>query len=238
MSTRTPTSTVSSATVRTPEDLAGVFAGCVRARGLTTDRFTAWSAWETFADFAAVRMRAAMQRYGLGMVRPKGMGLATALADGYVVRAGTLAELAQKLGLPADTLQRTVQRFNAHAATGSDPDFGRGGTTYQRALGDAAHGPNPSLGTLEQAPFYALKLYPGDIGAATGLVTDEAARVLDAQGRPIGGLYAVGNDMHSAMGGTYPGPGITIGPGLVFAHLAVQHAVARARGVQVTALAA
>ena len=174
----------------------------------------------------------AMQRYGLGMVRPKGMGLAAALADGYVVKAGTLAELSQKLGLPADRLQQTVQRFNALAASGSDADFGRGSTTYQRALGDAAHGPNPSLGSLAQAPFYALKLYPGDIGAATGLATDDQARMLDAQGRVIGGLYAVGNDMHSAMGGTYPGPGITIGPGLVFAHLAVQHALARAHGQQ------
>ena len=70
----------------------------------------------------------------------------------------------------------------------------------------------------------------GDIGAATGLQTDVHARVLNAQGEPIVGLYACGNDMHSVMGGTYPAPGITIGPGIVFGHLAAQHASARAKG--------
>lgn len=171
-----------------------------------------------------------LRKYGLGMVRPKGMGLASALASGYVLRANSLAELAQATGLPAEALQRTVARFNEHARSGTDPDFQRGSTVYQRNLGDAAWtGPNPSLGALEQAPFYALKLYPGDIGAATGLVTDERARVLDAQDRPIPGLYAVGNDMQSAMGGTYPGPGITIGPGLVFAYLAVADMVSGLR---------
>lgn len=171
-----------------------------------------------------------MRKYGLGMVRPKGMGLGAAQADGYVTSASTLAELAHKLGLPAQRLERSVERLNAAAQTGIDPDFGRGTTLYQRANGDANwSGPNPSLGPIAQAPFHAVKLYPGDIGAATGLRTDASARVLDAQGAPIPGLYAVGNDMHSAMGGTYPAPGITIGPGLVFAYLAAGDAVARAR---------
>lgn len=174
-----------------------------------------------------------LRKYGLGMVRPRGMGLAAALADGYVTTATTLAELAARLGLPAERLQRSIATLNAFAKTGVDADFGRGTTLYQRANGDAAWtGPNPSLGPIEVAPFYAVKLYPGDIGAATGLRTDAAARVLDAQRAPIPGLYAVGNDMHSAMGGTYPAPGITIGPGLVFAYIAARDAVARARATQ------
>jgi succinate dehydrogenase/fumarate reductase flavoprotein subunit len=159
------------------------------------------------------------------------MGLASALADGYVTSAQTLEDLACKLGLPPQNLARTVQRFNGFAACGIDADFQRGTTLYQRANGDAAwRGKNPSLGPVERAPFYAVKLYPGDIGAAQGLRTDAAARVLDAQSRPVPGLYAVGNDQQSLMGGTYPAPGITLGPGLVFAYLAAGDAVARARG--------
>lgn len=171
-----------------------------------------------------------IRKYGLGMVRPNGMGLAAALADGYVTQGRTLEALADKLGIPGDKLVQTVNRLNAYAASGQDPDFGRGTTLYQRANGDATwSGPNPSLGPISRAPFYALRLYPGDIGAATGFKTDGEARALDAKGQVIPGLYAAGNDMHSAMGGTYPGPGITIGPGLVFAYLAARSAVARAR---------
>ncbi len=169
-----------------------------------------------------------LRKYGLGMVRPKGMGLAAALADGYVTRADSVAELARQLGLPEQNLVQTIERFNGYWPGGIDPEFGRGTTAYQRANGDATwHGPNPSLGPIERAPFYAVKLYPGDIGASTGFATDHKARMLDAQGTPIGGLYAAGNDMQSVMGGIYPAPGITLGPGLVFAYIAARDAVAR-----------
>ena len=168
----------------------------------------------------------ALRQYGLGMVRPGGVGLAPFLADGYLTEAPTLAELATQLGMDAETLQASVHRFNQHAATGADPDFHRGETAYQQNLGDPAwQGRNPNLGALEQAPYYAIRLYPGDIGASTGFATDEHARVLSDQQQPIPGLYAVGNDMHSIMGGTYPAPGITIGPGLVFARIAARHAL-------------
>jgi FAD binding domain len=176
----------------------------------------------------------ALHHYGLGMVRPGGKGLAPFLADGYLTQGASIEELAHKLGIDATGLQSTISKINAYAATGIDPDFHRGTTAYQHNIGDAATGTkNPNLGTLAQAPFYAVRLYPGDIGASTGLVTDADARVLqpsegDSAGQAIAGLYAVGNDMHSIMGGVYPGPGITIGPGLVFAFLAARHAVARA----------
>jgi len=171
---------------------------------------------------------AALRKYGLGMVRPGGRGLAPFLADGYLVRGETLADLARALAIDPARLAATVERFNAHAEAGHDPDFHRGETAYQRNLGDPAWpGPNPSLGPLAQGPFYAVRLYPGDIGAAQGFATDADARVLDASGTPIPGLYAVGNDMHSAMGGVYMAPGITIGPGLVFARQAARHAAAR-----------
>jgi succinate dehydrogenase/fumarate reductase flavoprotein subunit len=177
---------------------------------------------------------AALKRYGIGMVRPGGKGLAPYLADGYLKRGDTLDGLAQVLDLPAQTLQDTVARFNRFADTGVDEDFQRGTTDYQRANGDATWpGPNPCLGALREGPFYAVALYPGDIGAATGLVTDTHAQVLDANDQPLGGLYACGNDMHSIMGGTYPAPGITIGPGLTFGYIAARHACQRA-GVAVT----
>jgi succinate dehydrogenase/fumarate reductase flavoprotein subunit len=174
---------------------------------------------------------AALTRFGLGMVRPGAKPASRALQpflnDGYLTQATTLPELAQKLGIDAETLQSTVTRFNSFAASGVDLDFQRGTTAYQQNMGDVAWaGKNPNLGALTQAPFYAVRLYPGDIGASTGLATDTNARVLGADGLPIQGLYAVGNDMHSIMGGVYPAPGITIGPGIVFGYLAAKHATA------------
>jgi succinate dehydrogenase/fumarate reductase flavoprotein subunit len=173
---------------------------------------------------------AALKRYGMGMVRPGGKGLAPFLADGYLTQADSVGELAHKLGMRADVLQATVAAFNESAIKGDDQAFQRGTTDYQRANGDALwDGPNPCLGALTQGPFYAVRLYPGDIGAATGLLTDAHARAIDGYGHIIPGLYACGNDMHSIMGGAYPGPGITIGPGLTFGYLAAEHAVERAR---------
>lgn len=176
-----------------------------------------------------------LRRYGLGMVRPGGKGLTPFLEDGYLTQAPTLAELAAKLGIDAGGLQDSVQRMNRYAREGRDEDYQRGSTDYQRANGDATRNlPNPNLGAIEQAPYYAVRLYPGDIGAATGFATNTEAQVLDAAGAPIPGLYAVGNDMHSIMGGTYPGPGITLGPGLAFAWIAASHAVATANAERST----
>ena len=172
----------------------------------------------------------ALKRYGIGMIRPGGNGLAPFLADGYLKQGHTLQELAKQIEVPAEKLEATVARFNTLADQGVDTDFQRGTTDYQRANGDATWpGPNPCLGALKDGPFYAIALYPGDIGAATGLVANEHAQVLDGQGAVIPGLYACGNDMHSIMGGVYPAPGITIGPAITFGYLAAKHAVAKAR---------
>lgn len=173
---------------------------------------------------------AALHRYGIGMVRPGASprDLAPFLADGYLTQGATLDELAQRLGIDGAGLRASVAEINHCAQTGVDPRFHRGETAYQQNIGDPALGTkNPNIGPLDTAPYYAVKLYPGDIGAATGFATDGDARVLDADGGPIPGLYAVGNDMHSIMGGVYTAPGITIGPGLVFAYLAARHAGAR-----------
>ena len=170
----------------------------------------------------------ALRRYGLGMVRPGGHGLQSFLADGYLTQGATLHELAQKLGINASNLERTVADMNRYAVTGIDPEFGRGSTAYHRAAGDPEIKPNPNLGPIATAPFYAVRLVPGEIGAANGLVTSDDAQVLGVGDRPIPKLYACGNDMQSVMGGTYPGPGITLGPGIAFAYRAVRHALASA----------
>ncbi len=171
-----------------------------------------------------------LKRYGLGQVRMGTRDLAPFLADGYLVEGRTAAELAAKIGVPAAALAATLAEMTEAARTGVDPAFHRGETAYERHNGDAAHaGPNPTLGPIATAPFYAVRLHVGDIGAARGLVIDAGARVLDADDRPIPGLWACGNEAASIMGGTYPGPGITIGPAIVFAHLAVADAFGRRR---------
>jgi succinate dehydrogenase/fumarate reductase flavoprotein subunit len=174
------------------------------------------------ADAAAVR------KYGLGMVRPGGWGTKSAVADGYLIGGDTIEQLAQRLNIDPDNLHETVDRMNGFAQTGRDLDFDRGSTVYQNHNGDVSvGGANPNLGPIATAPFYALRLYPSDIGTSAGLVTDDVARVLDSGNRPITGLYACGNDMQSVMGGTYPGPGITLGPAIAFAYLAASDATLR-----------
>jgi succinate dehydrogenase/fumarate reductase flavoprotein subunit len=165
----------------------------------------------------------ALTKYGLGMIRPGGWGASRLRRDGYLVSAPTIERLALSLGIDPANLADSVARMNAFASTGIDKEFRRGTTVYERNLGDPAVGPNPTLGPIEHAPFHAIKLYPGEIGTSTGLLTDQDARVL-AAGSPIAGLFAVGNDMHSIMGGAYPGPGITLGPAIVFAYVAANAA--------------
>ncbi|MCI5076491.1 FAD-dependent oxidoreductase [Oricola sp.] len=162
----------------------------------------------------------AQRRYGLGWAKPFPFPLRPYLKSGYLLRGATLAQLAGQCGLPADALEETVARFNAHAETGDDPDFGRGRSPYNDMQGDADHRPNPALGALRNGPYYAVKVVPGSLGTFAGLRTDGAARVLGAAGAPIGGLYAVGNDMASVMGGNYPSGGITLGPAMTFGYVA------------------
>ena len=166
-------------------------------------------------------------RYGLGMVRPRRLNLRRAIADGYVVRADTLAGLARALAIDPAALEETVARYNGFAAGGVDREFAKGGDAYQRNLGDPAHGPNPCIGPIRTPPFYAIEVRPGDIGASCGLVTNACAQVLRTDGTPIEGLYACGNDMDSLMAGVYPAPGITLGPAMTFGYLAARHAAAR-----------
>lgn len=152
------------------------------------------------------------------------------LDNGFVVRADTLAKLAEQAGIDADGLVATVERFNAMARSGTDTDFGRGDHAFDRYAGDPTVRPNPCLAPLTEPPFYVVRLFAGDLGTCGGLAVDEHARVLGARGRPIPGLYAAGNNAASPLAGFYPGAGGTIGPNMTFGYIAACHAAVQAAG--------
>ncbi|WP_256354401.1 FAD-dependent oxidoreductase [Variovorax sp. dw_308] len=163
--------------------------------------------------------------YGLGYARPFPVPVGRFVRNGYLRRGATIAELARACGIPPAALAATVQRFNDNARQGTDPDFGRGSTPYNRKMGDPLHeGPNPCVAPIEQGPFYAVKVLPGSFGTFAGLKTNEHAQVTRASGQPIAGLYAVGTDMASVMGGFYPSGGINLGPAMTFGFIAGRHA--------------
>jgi len=142
----------------------------------------------------------------------------------FLYRAESLDELCEQLKIPAATAKAAITRFNEYAVKGEDPDFNRGWSAQDRYYGDPSVKPNCSLGPIETGPFYAVQIYPGDLGTKGGLVTDEHSRVLREDGRLIPGLYAAGNSAESVMGRTYPGAGGTIGPALTFGFLAAEDA--------------
>jgi 3-oxosteroid 1-dehydrogenase len=135
----------------------------------------------------------------------------------------TVEELAVAMRIDSATLSATFARYNDGAAKGADTDFHRGDAAYDKMYGDPSVTPNPCLRPLTDGPFYALPIYPGDIGTNGGLLTNDKAQVLDTKGKPISGLYAVGNNAASAMGESYPGAGVTIGPAMTFGYIAARH---------------
>ena len=137
----------------------------------------------------------------------------------------SIADLAGDMGIDQVALETTISRFNENAAKGEDPDFHRGAAAYDKLYGDPRVTPNPCLRPLTKGPFYAMPIYPGDIGTNGGLMTDDKARVIGENGKPIAGLYAVGNNAASAMGESYPGAGVTIGPALTFGYIAARDAL-------------
>lgn len=181
------------------------------------------------ADHRAVR------RYGLGFVKPFPLPLGEHLRSGYLKRGATPADLAKQIGVSPAALEDTIRRYNEHAKFGRDPEFGRGSKAYNRYQGDALHGPNPCVEPLQTGPYYAIKLVPGDLGSFMGIKTNAQAQVVDHAGRSIDGLYAVGNDAASVMGGEYTGAGITLGPGLTFGFIAGNHVADRATASPVQA---
>lgn len=161
-----------------------------------------------------------LREYGIGSVAKFPLPIGRYLRSGYLKRGASLEQLAQVIGVPADNLQAEVQSFNRDAASGVDSKFAKGSTAYNRYQGDSMVKPNPCMAPIERGPFYALKLVIGEIGTFAGLATDASCRVISKERKIIKGLYAVGNDAASIMGGNYPGAGITLGPCLTFGYVA------------------
>ena len=143
------------------------------------------------------------------------------IESGFLVKADTIEELAEKCEIEYEGLKSTIKKFNAFAKTGVDEDFGRGNSAYDNYYGDPRYD-NPNLGAIEKGPFYACKIFPGDLGTKGGIVADEHGRAL-SNNEPVEGLYATGNCSASVMGRVYPGPGSTLGPTSVFGYISANH---------------
>jgi succinate dehydrogenase/fumarate reductase flavoprotein subunit len=169
-----------------------------------------------------IATRRALRRYGLGAVPPAPLPIGRYLRSGYLIEARSIAALAATLGVDGTALAATLERFNADAERSVDTEFGKGSDPYSRNNGDSAHRPNPCLAPIT-APFYAVRVIPGDIATFVGLDTDRHARVRDRDGAIVPGLYAVGNDAATVMGGAYAGAGISVGQGMTFGYLAGRH---------------
>lgn len=168
-------------------------------------------------------------RYPLGGMLP-GITPKRHLDSGFVKRADTLEALAAQAGIDPQGLAETVARFNRMATRGIDEDFHRGESAFDRFSGDPGITPNPCLGPLDTAPYYAMELYPGDLGTKGGLLTNEHAQVVRPDGTVVTGLYAAGNSSAAVTGNFYPGAGGTIGPAMTYGYIAALHAAGRLQG--------
>lgn len=148
--------------------------------------------------------------------------------DHYIFKADSVAALALKTQLPVERLQAVISNMNQYARSGEDPEFGRGNNAYDRMFGDASVSPNPCLGTINQAPYYAVPINLGDLGTKGGLKANAHAQVLNSDDQPIANLYAAGNNAGSPFGNLYPGAGGTIGPAMTFGFVAANHIARRA----------
>lgn len=179
--------------------------------------------------------RKAMRRYGIGYAKPWPMPTWYYRRVGFLTQAGTVAELAGRIGVPAAALQQTLDEFNVDARSGVDTRFARGSTWFHHFKGDAKHKPNPNLAPLDTGPYYAVKIGVGDLGTYAGLAVNARSEVLTDEGAAVPGLYAVGTAAVSVFGGAYPGYGANVGPAMVFGYCVGRdigdHAAARAQQV-------
>jgi succinate dehydrogenase/fumarate reductase flavoprotein subunit len=164
-----------------------------------------------------------LKKYGLGYVKPAPLPMGGFLRNGYLKSARTLEQLASVLGADPQTLVNSIREYNAGAVVGQDLQFGRGSSSFNRYLADPENKPNPCVAPVQNGPFYAVKVFMGDLGTFDGIRTSVYGEVLTNDGSPLPGLYAVGNDRRSMMGGNYPGAGITLGPIMTFGYITGRH---------------
>lgn len=163
-----------------------------------------------------------LREYGMGAVAPFPLPIGKHLKNGYLKRGDSIEALARAIGVPEAALKEEVDTFNRDAASGVDTRFSKGSTAYNRYQGDSLVKPNPCMAPIRQGPFYAIKIVVGEIGTFAGLATNASCQVLAKDGNPVKGLYVVGNDAASIMGGNYPGAGITLGPAITFGYVVGQ----------------
>lgn len=164
------------------------------------------------------------RRYGLGLSRPSPLPVGPYVRSGYLKSGRTLPDLARACGIDLAGLTATIAAYNAAADQGEDPMFGRGGTVYNRLQGDPSHAPNPCVAPIETGPFYAVRVVAGSFGTFAGIKINGQAQALRVDDTVIDGLYVVGADMASVMGGHYPAGGINLGPAMTFGFIAGRHA--------------
>jgi 3-oxosteroid 1-dehydrogenase len=193
-----------------------LFCQSMRERNLTAPAIPSWG----IMDSQYMAKYSLAERIGGGAVKPAW------LESGWLKQGATLGELARKIDVEPAALEATVKRWNRLVEAGSDEDFHRGERAYDDYLGDPffSDGPNKTMGKIEQSPFYAAEVIPADVGTYGGVVTDANARVLNANGAPIKGLYACGISTASPFGGVYPGAGASVGPSMTFGWIAAKHA--------------
>ncbi|KAK2057677.1 FAD binding domain-containing protein [Colletotrichum caudatum] len=166
-------------------------------------------------------------RYTLGSLGPR-VEPVDALANGHLFKAADLTSLAKQIGVESDGLLRTVETWNQMCDDGVDGKFGKGQSKYHLFVGDRS-AKRPNMGPIDKPPYYAIQVTPGDAGTKGGLLTDEHGRVMDERGCAVAGLYAAGNSSASVMGSTSLGAGVTLGPAMTFARLAVLHMLERGK---------
>lgn len=165
------------------------------------------------------------EKYPFGSIMP-----GSDWPEGLGEQAATIRELALKIGVDADGLEATVARFNADAASGLDPEFGRGTHPWSTWMcGDPFHQPCPVLGPLEKGPFYAVRLerMGGTAIASSGILTDMHGQALDWNDEAIPGLYVAGNSQARMETGAVMQSGISNARGMTYGWLAAQHAAGR-----------
>ena len=172
--------------------------------------------------------RAFIRDYGIGFIHPGARRVGRFVRSGYLIEARDAHALAARIGVDAAALGETLAAYNRDAVTGTDEAFGRGGSDLNRFNGDPANQPNPCMRPISAGPLYAVAVWPADLASSSGLRIDTHARVLRSDGEVLPGLYACGNDATSIFEGTYPGPGTTLGPALVFGWRAAMHAAGHA----------
>jgi len=168
--------------------------------------------------------RAFVRDYGIGFIHPGTRRISRFIRAGYLIEAANVAALSTQIDVDPVALGQTIAAYNRDAITGTDEAFGRGSSDLNRFNGDPANLPNPCMRPVSAGPLYAVAVWPADLASSSGLTIDQDARVLRPDHTPIPGLYACGNDAASIFEGTYPGPGTTLGPALVFGWRAAMHA--------------